>query len=63
LIIYKAIAGRPQDLADSAGVIARQGKRLQVAYIRQWLRDFDEVLADTEVLERFERAYRGRSSK
>lgn len=63
LIIHKAIAGRPQDLADIAGVIARQGECLQVAYIRQWLRDFGEVLADTEVLERFERAYRGQSSK
>lgn len=58
LIIHKALAGRPQDLADIQGVIDRQGDRLDVRYIRSWLGQFSKALDDAEILERFERSFR-----
>lgn len=60
LIIHKAIAGRPQDLTDIQGVVYRQGEKLDVAYIRQWLKEFAAVLGNPDVLERFEAAWRNR---
>ncbi|MEW6620075.1 MAG: nucleotidyl transferase AbiEii/AbiGii toxin family protein [bacterium] len=58
LIIHKAVAGRPQDLLDIDGVIIRQGKRLNVAYIRRWLKKFSRLLEMEEILQRFEEAWR-----
>lgn len=60
LIIHKAVAGRPQDISDIQGVVDRQGEKLGVAYIRQWLKEFADVLANPEVVERFESAWRER---
>lgn len=60
LIIHKAIAGRPQDVTDIEGAVLRQGDRLDATYIRRWLAEFANVLADPEVEQRFERAYRKR---
>lgn len=60
LIIHKAVAGRPQDLSDIQGVVYRQGETLDVAYIRQWLKEFADVLAKPDVGERFESAWRNR---
>lgn len=57
LVIHKAVAGRPQDLADIEGIVYRQGERLEVEYIRRWLRAFAAVLEMPEILERFERAW------
>jgi hypothetical protein len=57
LIIHKAVAGRPQDLMDIAGVVYRQGERLDVTYIRRWLREFATLLEMPEITERFERAW------
>lgn len=56
LIIHKALAGRPQDLADIQGVIDRQGDGLDARYIRSWLGQFSKALAQTDILDRFERA-------
>ena len=58
LIIHKAIAGRVQDILDIEGVIARQGHRLDIAYIRLWLGAFAELLESSEVSQRFEQAWR-----
>jgi len=60
LIIHKAIAGRPQDLSDIEGVVLRRGEQLDVAYIRRWLAEFAEALAEPDILQRFERAYQRR---
>lgn len=60
LIIHKAIAGRPQDVSDIQGVVYRQGEKLDIAYIREWLQSFADVLADPQVVERFEAAWRNR---
>lgn len=60
LIIHKAVAGRPQDISDIQGVVYRQGEKLDVGYIRQWLNDFADALANPEIVERFETAWRNR---
>jgi hypothetical protein len=58
LIIHKAVAGRPQDVRDIEGIVYRQRNALDVSYIRRWLRDFADVLANPEILEQFERPWR-----
>lgn len=58
LIIHKAVAGRPQDIVDIESVVLRQGRRLNVAYIRRWLGEFSDLLANPDIRERFEQAYR-----
>lgn len=60
LIIHKCVAGRPQDISDVQSVVKRQGKKLDTAYIRRWLRDFSDVLANPDILERFESAWHNR---
>jgi hypothetical protein len=53
LIIHKALAGRPQDLADVQSIVQRQGKKLDVRYMRRWLGEFSRTLSDPAILERF----------
>jgi hypothetical protein len=57
LIIHKAVAGRPQDLMDIEGIIARQRDRLDLAYLRQWFSEFSRLLEGDEVAQRFERPW------
>lgn len=57
LVIHKAVAGRPQDIRDIEGIVYRQRDALDVSYIRRWLSDFADVLADPEVRQRFERSW------
>ncbi|TVM03513.1 MAG: hypothetical protein CV087_04655 [Candidatus Brocadia sp. WS118] len=54
LIIYKAVAGRHQDLGDIEGIILRQGRRLDINYIRIRLNKFSAMLETPEIKERFE---------
>ena len=58
LIIHKAIAGRVQDVIDIQNVIARQKGKLDVPYIRFWLKVFGDLLETSEVIARFEDAWR-----
>lgn len=60
LIIHKALAGRPQDIVDIEGIVARQGDKLDVAYIRQWLKEFSEALSQDDIVRNFEAAWRKR---
>ena len=60
LIVHKVVAGRPQDVRDIEGIIYRQGDALDAAYVRRWLREFADLLADPEIQERFERPWRQR---
>lgn len=67
LIIHKAVAGRPQDVMDIEGIVARQRDRLNLAHLRRWLGEFSALLDDPAVAQRFERAWdeylkRGKSS-
>ena len=41
LIIHKAISNRLKDWLDIEGIIRRQKDRLDVKYVRQWLRQWD----------------------
>lgn len=54
LIIHKAVAGRPQDLIDLQTVIEREGRKLDLAYIRKWLRVLAEAAEEPAIVERFE---------
>jgi hypothetical protein len=56
LVIHKTLAGRPQDLADIQSIIYRQGEKLEVKYIRSWLKQFSTALTDASILDRFEAA-------
>jgi hypothetical protein len=58
LIIHKAVAGRPQDLADLQSVIYRNAGKLDLAYIRSWLKEFSLLLESDEILLRFENAWK-----
>ena len=58
LIVYKLVAGRPQDLIDVEGIVRRQGKRLDVERVRQWGRAFAELKEDPDLLRPFEGALR-----
>ncbi|MBM3143540.1 MAG: hypothetical protein FJ010_00965 [Chloroflexi bacterium] len=57
LIIHKAVAGRPQDIFDIEGVIYRQREKLDPDYIRNWLNQFADILANPEVQAHFETAW------
>jgi len=58
LIIHKAVAGRAQDLIDIEGIILRQGRKLDIKYIRKWLREFSNILESKEIIECFEKPWR-----
>ena len=53
----------PKDIVDIESVVLRQGNRLNVMYIRRWLSEFSDLLANPDILERFEQAYRKLRSK
>lgn len=57
LVVYKAVAGRPRDLEDIEGIVARQGRALDVAYIRSRLRGLADLASDPEMPAHFERAW------
>ncbi len=58
LLIHKAVAGRPIDILDLEGVIARRHGGLDVPYIRRWLTFFSDTLAIPDPLDHFEAAWR-----
>lgn len=43
LVVHKAVAGRPRDVADIEGIVQRQGSKLDLRRIRRWLALFDQV--------------------
>ena len=63
LLVHKALAGRPQDILDMEGVVARQGKALDVAYVRRWVHELARVAEDPEVASRFERVWATRGPR
>ncbi len=54
LIIHKCVAGRPRDLEDVSGILQRQGKKVDIEYIRRWLRVFAKLAPELDVIGRFE---------
>ena len=59
LIIMKALARRPQDVADIVGIVEVQPD-LDVERIRRWVREFSSVLEMPEILDDLELLLRGR---
>jgi hypothetical protein len=58
LIVYKLVAARPQDLVDVAGVVRRQGRKLDIERIRRWGQEFADLKEDPDLLRPFEAALR-----
>jgi hypothetical protein len=56
LLVHKLIAGRPRDLADVETIVARQGRRLDVARVRKLVAAFAEVKEDAGLGHPFEEA-------
>ncbi len=44
LIIHKCVAGRPRDVEDVERVLLRQRAKLDLRYVRNWLRDFAAIV-------------------
>jgi hypothetical protein len=58
LVIYKLVAGRPNDLVDVSGIVRRQGSHLDAGRIRYWGQVFAEIKEDPDLLRPFEQAMR-----
>jgi hypothetical protein len=57
LIIHKIFAGRPRDLEDVRTVLLKN-PNIDTAYIRNWLKEFDESSDKKEFLKNFEEIVR-----
>lgn len=55
LIVYKMVSIRAQDRVDVEGIIRRQGERLDDRYVEDWLRQFEQALDDSTLLEEYRR--------
>jgi hypothetical protein len=49
LIVMKAVAHRPRDLADIEGILAATGN-LNLRHIRRWVREFAHAVGSPEML-------------
>ena len=58
IVVMKSIAGRPIDVKDIEGIIAGQGKLLDLKYIRRWLSDLADHWTEVDVIGVFETALR-----
>lgn len=58
LVVYKLVAGRPQDLIDVEGIVRRQRQRLDADRIREWGGIFAELKDEPDLLRPFEDAWR-----
>jgi len=58
LIIYKLISTRLRDHEDAAGVIRRQGRKIDQRYILDWLKQFELALDDSTLMDEFKRMFR-----
>jgi hypothetical protein len=60
LVVYKCVAGRPQDVLDVEGIVARQGDALDAPHIHRWLDEFAQITGEGEIATRFEHVWRSR---
>ncbi len=61
LIIYKLVSTRPRDQPDAMGVIKRQLKKLDHAYVEDWLRQFEIAIDDSTLINTYRRIVVGYS--
>ncbi len=59
LLLLKLFAGRPRDLEDAAGIVRRQGDRLNWAYVRNWAAAFAAVEGCEDLPEQVDRLKNG----
>ena len=52
VIIHKIFAGRPRDIEDVKSILAKNPK-VNNSYIRKWLKEFNRLSADKDLLEIF----------
>ena len=62
VIVMKALARRPRDIADIEGILDVRSD-LDLVHIRRWLREFSSVLEMPEIQEDFERLLRRRPAR
>jgi hypothetical protein len=53
LIIYKLISTRLRDHEDVKGIVRRQGDTIDDGYILEWLRQFEQALDDSTLVNEF----------
>ena len=53
LIIQKAVAGRGRDWPDIEALLIEQRKKMDDAYIEDWLTQFAEILEKPDILEEY----------
>jgi hypothetical protein len=53
LILYKLISTRPRDHEDARSVIRRQGDALDDDYVIGWLRQFEQALDDSTLVDEY----------
>ena len=58
LVIYKLIATRARDHEDAQSVIRRQGSSLDDGYVLDWLRQFEQALDDSTLVDEYKRLRR-----
>jgi len=63
LIIYKLISTRLRDHEDASSVIQRQGSSLDNKYIIHWLRQFEQALDDSTLVDEYRRLSRQNKMK
>jgi hypothetical protein len=62
LIIMKAVAHRPRDLADIEGIVAGTAK-LDLPHIRRWVREFAYAVGPHEIVSDLEKVLRKKPRK
>jgi hypothetical protein len=55
LIIYKIISTRSRDYDDVPGILKRQRGKLDHEYITSWLRQFEQALDDSTLIQSYQR--------
>lgn len=59
LVIYKLISTRARDHEDAQSVVRRQGSNLDDEYVLDWLRQFEQALDDSTLVDEYARLRRG----
>jgi len=54
LIIHKCVAGRPRDLEDVECILIRQKGKVNVRYIKRWLKEFAPLVNEYDIILNFE---------
>jgi predicted nucleotidyltransferase len=63
LIIHKMVASRARDVEDIKGILIRQREKLDVRYIRHWLKIFADILGKKEIIDTFDVLYKFSKTK